>query len=111
MTVLMMQAFGDFDEPYDVNIAIGDFGKICTVQEILNNFCKQLPGCDKDIRLSVYLDEMEYSNILVNRLFDSGYFEAKHNVETFVKELTEICKHHSAYVYGNMFTRGKVSRI
>ena len=110
MTILKMKAWGDFDVPYEVNVGAGDNGRIRWICRILNEFCEQLPGCDKDIKLSVYLSELEYSNILVNRLVDAGQFTAE-QAKGFVEKLENICADHWSYVYADMFTYEDVEAI
>lgn len=103
MTILMVEAWGDFDIPYDINIGIGEKSRIEALRDVLNTFCSQLPGCDQDIKLTVYIDEMEYANVLINRLVDANLF-TKEQAESFIQKLIRICGSSSAYVYKNMFS-------
>ena len=110
MTILKVKAFADFDAPYEINIGVGDNGRVRNICEILNNFCKQLPSLDQDIKLSIYLDEIEYSNILIHRLIDSGHFTTRRAMN-FVEELKEVCEHNWVYVNDNIFTVEDVEQI
>lgn len=72
MTILMMKAFGDFAEPYDINIAVGEEQKIQGICRVLNKFCKELLGSERDVKLSYYLNKDDVANELMCKLVEKG---------------------------------------
>lgn len=110
MTILMMKAFGDFDARYDINIAVGDNARVSAICEVLNGYCKELPGCEQDVRLSAYLANIQCVNELVGRLTTNALF-SEYQAKKFVEKLATICVNHWVYVYSNTFTVEEVPQI
>ena len=110
MTILKMEAWEDFDMPYDINICAGDNGRIAAICNILNEFCRQLPGLNQDVKLSVYLGELECANVLVSRLVDSAQLDLN-RAQAFVNKLIAKCAGSSVYVYANTFSCEDVELI
>ena len=109
MTILKMKAYGDW-EPYDINIGAGDNERIHVICDVLNDFCSKLPGCEQDVKISIYLDELEYSNVLINRLVHSKQFDPD-QAQAFVDKLTAECRGPSVYVYPDTFSYEDVDMI
>lgn len=110
ISILQIRAYGDFNEPYEINIAAGDSEKIYSVCRVLNTFCRNLPGCDQDVKLSTYLEDHEYIDQLTDRLVERNLF-SKQQAVLFVEKLNGLCKGNSVYVYENAFRVDDVVQI
>lgn len=103
MTILKMQAYGDFDVPYEIDVAVGNEHRVHEMCKRLNDFCKLLPGCEQDVKLSKYLEDREYADKLAHTLVGSGMFSTRQAIE-FVTRLRNLCQNSSVYVYEDTFT-------
>ena len=97
-----MNAFGDFDSPYDINICVGEKDRIEKIQNVLNEFCKSLPCCEQDVSLSKYLSDKQYFKDLVQRLVDADCFIAS-RAKDFVMLVHKKCES-GVYVYKDTFS-------
>lgn len=109
MKILKMKAFGDFDSPYDINICAGEGNRIEKIKEILNNFCKSLPGCEQDVSLSIYLADDHYFATLTAQLVNAGCFSDE-KAKDFVTMVYNQCIS-SVYVYKDTFEAELITEI
>lgn len=102
MKILKMNAFGDFDSPYDINVCVGEKDRIEKIQNVLNEFCKSLPGCEQDVSLSKYLSDKQYFKDLVQRLVDADCF-IESRAKDFAMLVYKKCES-GVYVYKDTFS-------
>ncbi len=110
IAILKMKAWGDFDEPYDINVAAGDAQSVSEICTTLNNYCSMLPGCGQDIRLSKYLEDDDYAERLVNMLTVFSRFSENQAID-FVAELNRLCNGINVCVYKDTFSVDNIIQI
>ena len=110
ISILKMRAWADFDMPYEIDIAAGDFDRVYKFSRVLNTFCRQLPGCAQDVKLSKYLEDKEYAEQLMHQFIGFELLSTKQAI-TFVEKLKSLCKGHNVYVYENAFIVNDVVQI
>ena len=109
MTVLQVKAFGDFDCPYTVSVCCGEKERIDQIAKMLNDFCKSLPECDKDVRLSNYLNNNKVVRELRQWLILHNF--SYQQAEDFLDKLTEVCENEAVYIYKDAFSSDEIMQI
>ena len=109
MKILKMNAFGDFDSPYDIDVCAGKEEHIEKICNVLNDFCQTLPGCEKDVSLSIYLADENYFNSLMQLLVKANCF-SEEKARDFLMLLFGKCVS-SVYVYRNTFSSETIVEI
>ena len=110
IAILKMKAYGDFDEPYDINIAAGNRDKVLGVCGILISFCELLPGCSQDVKLAKYLNDEEYVDRLMGMLIMLSCFSTQ-QAKMFIEKLRSLCDGPSVYVYKDTFSVDEIEQI
>lgn len=110
ISILKMKAFGDFEVPYEIDVAAGDHDRVHKISEVLNNYCKTLPGCAQDVKLAMYLDNRDYADKLAHQFIGRGIFSTQQAID-FVEGLKHLCEGHYVYVYEDVFTVNNVVQV
>jgi len=109
MTILKMEAFGDFDSPYDINLCVGEKERIEKVCDVLNEFCRALPCCEQDVKLRNCLADKNHFNTLIRLLVEADCFSEK-RAKDFVMILCKKCEF-GVYVNKNTFSSELIVEI
>ena len=109
MTVLQVKAFGDFDYPYTVDVCCGEKERIDQITKMLNDFCKSLPECEQDVRLSNYLNNSKVERELRQWLILHNF--SFQQAADFLDKLTEVCENETVYIYKDTFSSNEIMQI
>lgn len=107
MHILMVEAWGDFDCPYDIPVCCSsEFNIVKSIRNSLNNYCANHPKVDMDIKL-----------IEAFKNPHSGLYEALCEVANedmaskVYTELESICVDNSVFIYRDSFSIQSVTEI
>ena len=102
MTALRMRAFSKFDN-IEVQVVLGTEEKINNAKNVLNNFCNQSEGCNRDMRLVDYINHGDNAETLVNRFVSQCQMTIE-QAQNLLHRIIECCQSHYVYMYTNMFS-------
>ena len=106
MTALKMRAFSQFDN-IEVQVILGSEEKITNAKNVLNQFCNQHEGCNRDVRLVDYLNQGNNSETLISRLVSQCQMTLE-QAQALLHRIIDCCYSHYVYMYTNMFSACKI---
>lgn len=102
MTALKMRAFSQFDN-IEVQVIIGEEQKISKAQNVLNQFCNQQEGCNRDVRLLDCINRGNNADNLVSNFVTKCNMTAE-QAQGLLHRIIDCCHANYVYMYTNMFS-------
>ena len=107
MYILKVQAFGDFDCPYDITVCCSpDKHTIQRIRHALNDYCAKHPKVGMDVKLMTEFENP--SSAIYDVLRDCV---SEEQADKIYAKLEEICSYGSVLIYGDIFEVEEILNI